>query len=154
MKGFILSLELTKLVIYMASAEDFKVPEGLYYSKGNMYAKIEDDTVVVGLTDYGQYLAKKIVFVELPLVGDEVAQDEPIGTIESGKWSGPIESPISGEVLEVNEKLEDQPSLLNEDPYGEGWIAKIKPSNLDEDLKNLMSKDQYIEFIKEDLKKR
>ncbi|RLG54771.1 MAG: glycine cleavage system protein GcvH [Thermoproteota archaeon] len=138
----------------MASVEDFKVPEGLYYSKGNMYVKVEDDIVVVGLTDYGQHLAKKIVFVELPLVGDEVSQDEPIGTIESGKWSGPIESPISGEVIEVNDRLEDEPSLLNEDPYGEGWIAKIRPSNLEEELKNLMNKDQYIEFIREDLKKR
>lgn len=138
----------------MASAEDFKVPEGLYYSKGNMYVKVEDDIVVVGLTDYGQHLAKKIVFVELPLVDDEVSQDEPIGTIESGKWSGPIESPISGEVIEVNDRLEDEPSLLNEDPYGEGWIAKIRPSNLEEELKNLMNKDQYIEFIREDLKKR
>jgi len=138
----------------VASIEDFKVPEGLYYSKGNMYVKVEDDIVVVGLTDYGQHLAKKIVFVELPLVGDEVSQDEPIGTIESGKWSGPIESPISGEVIEVNDRLEDEPSLLNEDPYGEGWIAKIRPSNLEEELKNLMNKDQYIEFIREDLKKR
>ncbi len=138
----------------MASVEDFKVPEGLYYSKGNMYVKVEDDLVVVGLTDYGQHLAKKIVFVELPLVGDEVSQDEPIGTIESGKWSGPIESPISGKVIEVNDRLEDEPSLLNEDPYGEGWIAKIRPSNLEEELKNLMNKDQYIEFIREDLKKR
>ncbi|RLG48350.1 MAG: glycine cleavage system protein GcvH [Thermoproteota archaeon] len=138
----------------MASVEDFKVPEGLYYSKGNMYVKVEDDIVVVGLTDYGQHLAKKIVFVELPLVGDEVSQDEPIGTIESGKWSGPIESPISGEVIEVNDRLEDEPSLLNEDPYGEGWKAKIRPSNLEEELKNLMNKDQYIEFIREDLKKR
>jgi len=138
----------------VASVEDFKVPEGLYYSKGNMYVKVEDDIVVVGLTDYGQHLAKKIVFVELPLVGDEVSQDEPIGTIESGKWSGPIESPISGEVIEVNDRLEDEPSLLNEDPYGEGWIAKIRPSNLEEELKNLMNKDQYIEFIREDLKKR
>ncbi len=138
----------------MAGAEEFKVPEGLYYSKGNMYAKVEDDIVVVGLTDYGQYLAKKIVFVELPFVGDEVSQDEPIGTIESGKWAGPIESPISGEVIAVNERLEDEPSLLNEDPYGEGWIAKIKPSNLEEELKNLMNKEQYIEFIRENLKKR
>jgi len=138
----------------VASVEDFKVPEGLYYSKGNMYVKVEDDIVVVGLTDYGQHLAKKIVFVELPLVDNEVSQDEPIGTIESGKWSGPIESPISGEVIEVNDRLEDEPSLLNEDPYGEGWIAKIRPSNLEEELKNLMNKDQYIEFIREDLKKR
>ncbi|HIE24325.1 MAG TPA: glycine cleavage system protein GcvH [Candidatus Korarchaeota archaeon] len=138
----------------MASAEEFNVPEGLYYSKGNMYVKIEGDVAIVGLTDYGQHLAKKIVFIELPIVGDEVSQDEPIGTIESGKWSGPIESPISGKVMEVNDRLEDEPSLLNEDPYGQGWIAKIKPSNLEEELKNLMNKDQYIEFIKEDLKKR
>jgi len=138
----------------MASVEDFKVPEGLYYSKGNMYVKVEGDIAIVGLTDYGQYLAKKIVFVELPLVGDEVSQDEPIGTIESGKWSGPIESPISGEVIEVNDRLEDEPSLLNQDPYGEGWIAKVRPSNLKEELENLMNKDQYIEFIRKDLKKR
>ncbi len=138
----------------MSSAEEFKVPEGLYYSKGNMYAKVEDNLVVVGLTDYGQHLAKKIVFVELPLVGEEVSQDEPIGVIESGKWSGPIESPVSGKVIEVNERLEDEPSLLNEDPYGKGWIAKIRPSNLEEDLKNLMNREQYIGFIREDLKKR
>ncbi|RLG39497.1 MAG: glycine cleavage system protein GcvH [Thermoproteota archaeon] len=138
----------------MTSAEEFEVPEGLYYSKGNMYARLEGDVVVIGLTDYGQYLAKKIVFVELPFVGDEVSKDEPIGTIESGKWSGPIESPISGKVVEVNGRLEDEPGLLNEDPYGEGWIAKIKPSNLEKELKELMNRERYIEFIKEDLKKR
>lgn len=138
----------------MVSAEDFKAPEGLYYSKSNMYAKLEGDTVRVGLTDYGQYLAKRIVYVELPFEGDEVGQAEPLGTIESGKWAGPLNSPISGEVIGTNQKLDETPALLNEDPYGEGWVAHIRPSNLDEELKDLMNKEKYLEFIRQDLKKR
>ncbi len=138
----------------MVSAEEFDVPRDLYYSKGNMYVRLEGDVAIVGLTDYGQYLAKKIVFVELPIVGEKVSQDDPFATVESGKWAGPLEAPLSGEIIEVNEKLEDEPSLINEDPYGEGWIAKIRPSNLEEELKKLMTGDQYVEFIREDLKKR
>lgn len=137
----------------MTSAEEFKAPEGLYYSEGNTYARVDGDIVIVGLTDYGQHLAKKIVYAELPFVGDEVSQGEPIGTIESGKWAGPLNSPVSGEVMEVNSVLEDKPGLLNEDPYGGGWITKIKASKLEEDLRKLMTREEYLEFMRKDIEK-
>ena len=136
------------------SEAKFKTPDGLYYSKDNMWVKIEDGKARVGLTDYGQYLAKKIVYVELPMEGDELSKGDPLSLIESGKWSGELKCPISGKVVEVNTKLEDNPGLLNTDPYGEGWIAVLEPSNLDQEVKELMNPEEYSGFATEDAKKR
>ncbi len=135
--------------------DKYEFPDDLYYSKDHMYAKTEEGIVVVGLTDYGQGIAGAIEYVDLPEVGEEISQNEVLTTIETGKWVGPLRAPVSGEIVEVNEELEDSPELVNQDPYGKGWIVKIKPSNLQEDLDKLMKAGKELEtFIKEEIEKK
>ena len=116
----------------------YTFPDDLYYHKEHCWARPEGDEVVVGITDFTQQLAGTIKRIATLEEDDEVTQDKPYGTVSSGKWTGKIYAPISGEITEVNEELEDNPSLANEDPYGEGWIIKIKPTNLDDDMSRLM----------------
>lgn len=118
--------------------DEYKFPEGLYYHKEHLWARVEDDLVVVGITDFTQKLAGTIKRIATLEEEDEVSQDKPFGTLSSGKWTGKLYAPVSGEIEEVNEDVEDNPKLCNDDPYGKGWIIKISPSNLDADLSKLM----------------
>ena len=118
--------------------DEYEFPEDLYYHKEHLYARVKDNLVIVGLTDFTQQMAgtiKRIVTLE---EDDEVRQDKPFGTMSSGKWTGKLYAPVSGEIAEINEDVEDNPKLCNDDRYGEGWVVKISPSNLDSELKNLM----------------
>ncbi len=137
----------------MAVIEGYNMPDDLYYHVEHSWAKVEDDVVVVGMTDFFQKEAGDIVFVDLPEEGDEVEQDEVCGKIQSRKWIGKLCAPVSGEIVEVNEDLEDDTTLINTDPYGEGWIIKIEPSNLEEDLERLMKGDAVKEWLMEEMKK-
>ena len=140
----------------MVNILGWEYPEGLYYSKDHMWVKIEDGKARVGLTEYGQHLASKILFVRLKSKGSTVKQGRILGTLESGKWVGPIKAPLSGKVVEVNEDLKSRSmvKLINEDPYGRGWIAVIEPSNLEEEKKNLMVKPEEIEpWLKKEIEK-
>ncbi|NOX35981.1 MAG: glycine cleavage system protein GcvH [Calditrichaeota bacterium] len=118
------------------------LPEELKYTKDHEWARVDGDTVVVGITDYAQSELGDIVYVELPEVGAQVSQGESFGTIEAVKAVSDLYAPVSGEVIEVNEKLNDSPELVNQDPYGEGWMIKIKISNPAE-LDELLDKAQY-----------
>ncbi len=118
--------------------DEYNFPDDLYYHKEHCWARVEDGLVVVGVTDFAQKMAGTIKRVITLEEEDEVSQNKPLGTISSGKWTGKIYSPISGEIDEVNEDVEDEPSLINEDTYGEGWILKISPEDLDDELGNLM----------------
>jgi len=130
-------------------SEEYKVEEGLYYTKEHEWArKLDDGLVEVGVDDYAQSQLHEIVYVELPEVGAEVKQLEAIGALESVKAVSDFYCPVGGEVVEVNEALLDSPELINNDPYGEGWIARIKPSQLEEDLANLMDAEAYREYLK------
>ncbi|HDJ22121.1 MAG TPA: glycine cleavage system protein GcvH [Candidatus Bathyarchaeota archaeon] len=130
-------------------SEEYKVEEGLYYTKEHEWArKLDDGLVEVGVDDYAQSQLHEIVYVELPEVGAEVKQLEAIGALESVKAVSDFYCPVGGEVVEVNEALLDSPELINNDPYGEGWIARIKPSHLEEDLANLMDAEAYREYLK------
>ena len=130
-------------------SEEYKVEEGLYYTKEHEWArKLDDGLVEVGVDDYAQSQLHEIVYVELPEVGAEVKQLEAIGALESVKAVSDFYCPVGGEVVEVNEALLDSPELINNDPYGEGWIARIKPSHLEEDLVNLMDAEAYREYLK------
>ena len=102
----------------------------------------------MGITDYAQKSLHEIVFVDLPEVGRKVKQMESIGTVESVKAVSEIYTPISGEIIEVNTELNEKPELVNQDPYGKGWIAKIQPEKLDEEIKNLLDPEKYREYLK------
>ncbi|KPL18273.1 MAG: glycine cleavage system protein H [candidate division Zixibacteria bacterium SM23_81] len=124
------------------------VPNDLKYSEEHEWVQVESGLATVGITDYAQKELGDIVFVELPSLGEEVSQMEPFGTVEAVKAVSELYSPVSGEVVEVNAKLEDTPQIINSDPYGEGWMVKIKVAN-EEELENLLSPKEYREFIGE-----
>lgn len=123
-----------------------EIREGLYYTDEHEWARVEDDTAVIGITDYAQKEMKDIVFVELPKVGDKLGFRNDFGYAESVKAVNALLSPVSGKVIEVNTKLEESPELVNIDPYGDGWMVKVKMSNKDE-LKQLFDAERYSELI-------
>jgi len=127
---------------------DYEVREGLYYHKEHFWARVENGLVRSGATDYGQKALKEVVFVELPGVGDEVKQNEAYGTVESVKAVVDLIAPLSGTIKEVNEGLKDNPEPINKDPYGEGWLILVTPSNLSDELKNIMDFNTAVEWYK------
>jgi glycine cleavage system H protein len=133
--------------------EGYSLPDELYYHKEHYWARVEGDLVVMGSTDFAQKLAGQIVYVELPGSGRAVEQGKPIGSLESGKWVGRVYAPVSGKVEAANQELEDQPELINESPYDKGWICKIRPSNLQEELKNLMQGAPLLDFMKAEVER-
>ena len=129
-------------------SEEYNVPDGLYYSEEHEWVKVQEDgTVIIGVSDYAQKTLHDIVYVELPDVGSDVEFMGVIGALESVKAVSDMNSPISGEVLEVNDVLLDSPDIINEDPYGKGWIAKMKASNLQGDIQNLMDAAAYKKHV-------
>lgn len=129
-------------------AEGEKVIEGLYYSKEHEYVKVEGDLVIIGISDYAQHSLHEITFVEIAEAGTTVEANEEVGLVESMKASSDIVAPVGGEITEVNAELEDSPELVNQDPYGKGWMYKMKPSNLKADLEKLMDAKSYLEYTK------
>ena len=119
-----------------------KTPDNLKYSESHEWARAEGDVVTVGITDHAQHELTDIVFVELPHVGDAVAQGKSCAVVESVKAASDIYAPVSGEVIETNAALDGNPALVNDDPYGQGWFFKVKMSNL-ADLDNLKSPADY-----------
>ena len=109
-----------------------KILEGLRYSESHEYVKIEGDYAVVGITDFAQEQLGNVVYVDVPEVGDEVTAGETFGAVESTKAARDLVCTVSGEVVEVNEALEDEPELVNKDAFGEGWIIKVKLTNPEE----------------------
>lgn len=128
--------------------ENYDIPEELYYSKEHEWVHVKKDHVVIGITDYAQKVLHEIVYVESPKVGSKLGQMQSIGTVESVKAASEIFTPISGKVIGVNTKLAENPELLNQDPYEDGWIIKVRPANLKKDLEKLMTAKQYMEYIK------
>lgn len=121
------------------------IPTGLLYTKEHEWVLVEDDLVTLGITDYAQSELGDVVFVELPEVGDEVEAAESFGTIEAVKTVSELFSPITGTVVEVNEALADSPDLVNKDPYGEGWMIKLKYTEIPEE--DLLSAAEYKKMI-------
>jgi glycine cleavage system H protein len=125
-----------------------KVIKNLYYTKSDEWLKVEDDIGTVGITDYAQDQLGDIVYLEKIKKGKKLKQGEALTTIESVKAVSDVNTPVTGEVIEVNEKVIEDVSIINKEPYGEGWIAKINIDNKDE-LKNLMGDKEYSEYRKE-----
>lgn len=122
------------------------IPQELKYTKEHEWVRIEGDIAYVGITDYAQEQLGDIVFVDIPTVGETLDAEEIFGTIEVVKTVSDLFLPIGGEVLEQNEALEDNPELVNTDPYGEGWLIKVKPNNA-EDMNDLLDAEGYKEVI-------
>ena len=125
-------------------------PTDRLYSKDHEWVKDNGDgTAVVGITDYAQEMLTDIVFVELPPIGKKVTQGEPVAVVESVKSVSDVYAPVSGEVIKVNDELENAPDLINSDAFGKGWIATLKLVDTDE-LKSLLSAADYDSLIKEE----
>jgi glycine cleavage system H protein len=124
-------------------------PEDLKYSKEHEWVLVEDNVATVGITDYAQDQLGDIVFVELPAIGDKVSKEDAFGVVESVKAVSDIYAPVSGKVLEVNDDLPDNPEMVNEDPYGDGWMIKIEMNDPDE-LQELMTAAEYEEYVAEE----
>jgi glycine cleavage system H protein len=133
---------------------DSEVPGDLYYTKEHEWLKVEGDKCRVGITDYAQKTLHEVVYVDLPSVGKALTQKAVFGTVESVKAVSELYSPVTGEVIERNEKLENSPELVNEEPYAAGWIVIVKASHLQEDLKSLLNPDSYVKYLEELTKKK
>jgi len=127
---------------------DYDIPDDLYYSKEHEWVRIEGKTAVIGITDYAQKSLHEIVYVETPKIDSQIEQFQTMGSIESVKSVSDIFAPVSGKITEINTELAESPELINEDPYGRGWIARVQLTNFDEDLKNLLTAEQYADYIK------
>ena len=122
------------------------IPQELRYTKEHEWARLEGDVVYVGITDYAQGELGEIVFVDVDTEGDSLEAEAGFGSIEDVKTVADLMLPIEGEILELNPELEESPELVNSDPYGKGWIVKVKPANV-EDLDGLLSADDYKALI-------
>jgi len=136
----------------MAKVKDFEMPDELYYHEDFCWLKKEsDERVRFGLIDFAQAEAGDITYVDLPFEGDEVAANETCGKIQSAKWIGKLVAPVSGEVVEVNYELESDATLINQDCYGEGWVVTVNPSNLEEELGNLMQGKAAAQWLEKEI---
>jgi glycine cleavage system H protein len=131
----------------MKEINELNLPDNLKYSKDHEWAKQENDSVVVGINDYAQDQLGEIVFVELPETGDVFSEGDEFGSVESVKAVSEIYMPISGEIVEINEALEDAPELVNESCYDQGWLIKVKPEEGSQ-MDTLMDKDAYLDILK------
>jgi len=136
----------------------FSVKKGLLYTEDNVWIEIRNGEAQFGITDFLQRHGGDVVFVELPKKGSTIERDEEISSFETIKAVVAIPSPFNGVIKEVNTILNDKPELINKDPYGEGWIALLAPSHLEEDKRYLMTAEQYFELmrskIEDELKSR
>lgn len=122
------------------------VPKDLRYTATHEWAKLDKDVVVVGITDFAQDQLSDVTFVELPNIDDKFVAEDEAASVESVKAASDVYAPVDGTVVAVNDKLQTQPDLVNSDPYGAGWLFKMKPDNPD-DVDVLMDADQYQELI-------
>ena len=134
----------------MTTVNNCNIPDNLYYwvEKHTWARREPDGAVVIGITDIAQYLAKSIISATPKEAGKAVKKGKSAGTVESGKWVGPVTAPVNGTISEVNAALKSRPGLLNSDPYGEGWFVKIKPDNWDADAVDLVTGEAGIAAYK------
>ena len=123
------------------------VPEDLHYSKDHEWVRVDGDVAVIGITDYAQNSLGDVVYVELPKAGEEFSANEPFGSVESVKAVSEVFTPIAGVVAQINESLADEPETVNSDPYGSGWMVRLKMSNPSE-VDSLLTAAEYEDFTK------
>ncbi len=132
----------------MVKVDGYEVPEGLYYTEDWAWVKVEGDKARIGITDYAQKQLREVVYAELPEAGATLKQKEPYGTVESVKAVSDLVAPLSGTVEETNEEVQSSPEILNEDPYGKGWLLVVKPSNQQAELAKIMDYNKAVEWHK------
>lgn len=130
------------------AAKSYNIPEDYRYSESDEWIRLDGAIARVGITDYAQAELSDIVFVELPAAGTQVEAGEAFGVVESVKAVSDLFAPVSGEVVEVHESLEEHPEWVNEEPYGRGWIVGIAPEDLDS-VDGLLSPEEYQAYVKE-----
>ena len=124
----------------------YNFPDDLLYDRAHNWARVAGNTATIGLTDFGQDIAGEIVYAEEPRVGREIALGEPFMSLESGKWVGRITAIVTGKIVEANKEIEWESTIINEDPYGEGWLAKVELSEKPEGLVRADS-SEFAEFM-------
>ena len=139
----------------VAEIRNCNIPDDLYYLvRSHVWARPEGDLVVVGLTDVAQNLAKRFIAYTPRRVGKSVEVSKSTATLESGKWVGPVPAPVAGEIVAINESAQADPSIVNRDPYGEGWIVKVKAVDWSRDSAGLLTGqaalDEYTTFLTEE----
>ena len=133
--------------------QGYNMPEDLYFEKNHFWVKAEGDLLVMGMDDFAIKMAGEIVYVQLPAEGKKLVAGKKFAKIESGKWLGKVYAPVNGELVESNEDLEENATIINEDCYDKGWMFKIKPDNMG-DIDNLIHDPKDIEaWILEDIEK-
>jgi glycine cleavage system H protein len=140
----------------MADIKGYNMPDDLYYHEEHSWARVDGSKVTVGMSDMFQKEAGDVVFIDLPDEEDDVSQGEVCGKIQSRKWIGKLVAPVSGEIFEINEELEEDTSLINTDPYGEGWILKIEVEDEDDlagELEKLIHGDAVVGFVEKEIEK-
>ena len=123
------------------------VPEDLHYSKDHEWVRVDGDQAIIGITDYAQNSLGDVVYVELPKAGDEFAANESFGSVESVKAVSEVFTPVAGAVVKINESLADEPETVNSDPYGDGWMIRVKMANPGE-VDSLLTAAEYEDFTK------
>lgn len=137
----------------MAIVDGYNLLDDLYYAEDHAWIKLEGNLVRVGMNDFAQKLAGEISFIKLPKVGKEALPGKLLSSMQSGKWAGRLEAPVTGKIVEVNKNLLYEPQTINRDCYGEGWIALIEPTNLQEDLGKLMDAAKAASWLKGEIAK-
>lgn len=136
----------------MAQVKEFYLPDELYYDrKEHLWARIEGDRVRVGLDAFGSCSAGTIAYIKLMPVGREVKKGRALGSMEGGKYVGPLKAPVGGRILEVNQEVIDNPRLVSQDHYDHGWFVVLEPANLDEDKADLAHGEDVLPWLTRDL---
>lgn len=136
----------------MAIVESYNIPEDLYYTRDHAWVRIEGNRIRIGITDFMQKMAGEITFIRLPRAGKDLGTDKTLFTLQSGKWSGKVMVPVAGMVVDANKDLAASQKPMNDDPYGNGWVAVMEPSSLADVSSNLLYGEQAVAFLKEEIK--
>jgi glycine cleavage system H protein len=131
----------------------YNTPQDCLYNKSHEWVRVDGDQVIIGISDYAQHALGDVVFAELPDLGRTLSKGESFGVVESVKAASDVYAPVSGEVIEINESLLDTPETLNSDPYGEGWMIKLRASNLEADQSDLLDAAAYEQHVEDEASK-
>jgi len=133
--------------------EGYHMPNDLYYEENHYWVKKDGDALIMGMDDFAQKMAGEIVYVQLPFEGKRLKKGKKFAQVESGKWLGKVYAPVNGELIESNEELEDDPTIINEDCYGEGWMYRIQPADMAEVESLIHDSDAIATWLKADIEK-